>query len=638
MRIVKRADFDVPEWRVTGFSNHHNHELSKSAEVHILPTQCLISSDDKTRICMFAKAGISVRQMLRLMELEKGVKLGCLPFSELDIRNLLQSFRHVDKDSDPVDLIGVCKRWKDENPDFKYDYKLDNHNRLEHIAWSYPSSIQQYEGYGDAVVFDTTHRLDAYDMLLGLLIGVNNHGIVCLYGCVLLRDENLPSFAWALTTFLCFMKGKAPQTILTDHNTWLKEAIAAEMPATKHAFCIWHIMANFSDWFSDMLGFHYDDLKAEFYRLYNLEMVEKFEDGWKDMVCKYGLQTNKHIVGLYALRNFWALSFLRRYFFAGLTCKSVIDSVNAFIQRILSSQAELEHFIDKVASIAEYNDQTGLKLKTQQKLQKVSVETGSPMESHASNVLTPYAFSMLQEELVLAPQFASVLVNEGCFHVRHHTQINEGCKVTWDPRQGLINCTCHQFEFLGIVCRHILRVLSTNNCFHIPDQYLPYRWSLLGSSSYTKHFRDDTPPKEQVEKVHIFESLLSSVVSESLETRERLDIACEQMFAFLSDIKQLPRSTNPAKEDEYTNPTSSLILHEVEDADGSIAQSFTLGNFQESFVSKLRERKPSSSIDILRKRRRCSIPCCGQLGHDASDCLIVGSDSLHGDRDTLGFL
>jgi hypothetical protein len=198
MRIVKRADFEVPEWRVTGFSNIHNHELLKPQEVRLLPAYCTISPDDKIRICMFAKAGMSVRQMLRLLELEKGVKLGCLPFTEIDVRNLLQSFRNVDRDSDSIDLIAMCKKLKDENPNFKYDFKIDGHNRLEHIAWSYASSVQLYEAFGDAVVFDTTHRLDAYDMLLGIWLGVDNHGMTCFFGCVLLQDENLQSFSWAL--------------------------------------------------------------------------------------------------------------------------------------------------------------------------------------------------------------------------------------------------------------------------------------------------------------------------------------------------------------------------------------------------------------------------------------------------------
>ena len=198
MRIVKRSDFDVPEWRVTGFRNIHNHELLKSNEVRLLPAYCPISPDDKSRICMFAKAGMSVRQMLRLMELEKGIKLGCLPFTEIDVRNLLQSFRNVDRDNDAIDLIAMCKRLKDENHNFKYEFKIDSNNRLEHIAWSYSSSIQSYEAFGDAVVFDTTYRVEAYDMVLGIWLGVDNNGMTCFFSCALLRDENIQSFSWAL--------------------------------------------------------------------------------------------------------------------------------------------------------------------------------------------------------------------------------------------------------------------------------------------------------------------------------------------------------------------------------------------------------------------------------------------------------
>lgn len=205
MRIVKRADFDVPEWRITGFSNIHNHELLRSNDVQLLPAYCTISSDDKSRICMFAKAGMSVRQMLRLMELEKGVKLGCLPFNEIDVRNLLQSFRNVDRDNDAIDLLKMCKDKKDKDPKFKYNFKIDANNRLDHIAWSYGSSVRSFEAFGDVVVFDTTHRLDAYDMLLGIWLGVDNHGTNCFFGCVLLRDENVQSFCWALKVRTCMI-------------------------------------------------------------------------------------------------------------------------------------------------------------------------------------------------------------------------------------------------------------------------------------------------------------------------------------------------------------------------------------------------------------------------------------------------
>lgn len=146
------------------------------------------------------------------------------------------------------------------------------------------------------------------------------------------------------------MNGKAPETIVTDQNMWLKDAIAIEMPRTKHAFCIWHIIARFSDWFSVVLGSQYDKWKAEFHRLYNLESEEDFEVGWREMINEYRLQGNKHVVSLFSLRMYWALPYLRCYFFAGLTSTFQSDSINAYIQRVLSAQSLLHNFVEQVSS------------------------------------------------------------------------------------------------------------------------------------------------------------------------------------------------------------------------------------------------------------------------------------------------
>ncbi|XP_008795529.1 protein FAR1-RELATED SEQUENCE 11-like isoform X2 [Phoenix dactylifera] len=557
MRIVKRADFDVPEWCVTGFSNVHNHEFLKSNQVHHFPAYCTISADDKSRICMFSKAGISVRQMLRLTELEKGVKLGCLQFTEIDVRNLLQSFKNLDRDHDAIDLLTMCKKIKDEDPNFKYEFKIDGCNRLEHISWSYASSVQLYEAFGDAVVFDTTHRLDAYDMLLGVWIGVDNHGMNCFFGCVLLRDENIQSFSWALKSFLGFTRGKAPQTILTDQNMWLKEATSVEMPNTKHAFCIWRIIAKFSDWFSVLLGSRYDNWKAEFHRLYNMQ----------------------------------------------------------------------------VAAILDFKDQIGPKQKSQRKLHKIRLKTGSPIESHAATVLTPYAFCKLQEELVLAPQYASFPLEDGSFLVRHHTQMDGGCKVIWAPQEELISCSCHHFEFTGILCRHILRILSTNNCFHIPDDYLPIRWRCI-NSPLTKCSR--TAPREHAERVHLLQAMVSALMAESVESEERLEVASEQVAMVLSRIREFPLSTHGMSDIAYESPSESLIIPEVEETDG-IIHSFAAGRTHVSYtLGKLKERQTRDGVEMSRKRRRYPAPYCGQFGHDANDCPMMGTEGLNGDD--LGFL
>ncbi|MQL76277.1 hypothetical protein Taro_008662 [Colocasia esculenta] len=546
LRISKTMDSGVPEWRVTGFVNHHNHELLEPHQVRFLPAYRTISETDKSRILMFAKSGISVQQMMRVLELEKCVEPGYLPFTEKDVRNLIQAFRKVEQSEDGIDLLKMCRNIKDKDPNFRYEFTLDMNNRLENIAWSYASSVQSYEIYGDAVVFDTTHRLTAFDMPLGIWVGMNNYGMPCFFGCVLLREESIHSFSWAIKAFLSFMNGRAPLTILTDQNMCLKEAITIEMPRAKHALCIWLIVAKFPSWFNAVLGERYNDWKAEFYRLYNMETADEFEHGWRDMVSSFALHTNRHIANLYAFRSLWALPYLRSHFFAGMTAPGISKSINSFIQRFLSAQTRLAHFIEQVAVAVDFKDQASEQQTMQQNLQNICLKTGAPMESHAASLLTPYAFSKLQDELVMAAHYASFQIEDGSFIVRHHTKLDGGRKVVWSPQDEALSCSCHMFEISGILCRHALRVLSTVNCFQIPDRYLPLRWRRI--NSLPTKIVSGTSLTEQADQVQTLKSMVSALVAEAAKSKERLDIASEEISSLLCRIREQPVSSNCAKD------------------------------------------------------------------------------------------
>ncbi|KAF6149427.1 hypothetical protein GIB67_016965 [Kingdonia uniflora] len=506
LRISKTVDLGVLEWRVTGFANHHNHELLEPNQVRFLPAYRTISDTDKNRIFMFAKTGISVQQMMRLMELEKCVEPGYLPFTEKDVRNLLQAFKKIDQEDDSIDLLRMCKNIKDKDPNFRYEYTIDANNKLENIAWSYASSLQAYGTFGDAVVFDTTHRLTALDMPLGIWVGLNNYGMPCFFGSVILREESMRSFSWALKAFLRFMNGKAPKTILTDQNISLKEAITIEMPRSKHALCIWLIVAKFPSWFNAVLGERYNEWKEEFNRLYRVEMIQEFELGWGDMVNSFGLHTNRHVANLYALRALWALPYLRDNFFAGMTINGQAKSINSFIQRFLSAQTRLAHFVEQVAVAIDFKDQAGEQQTMQQNLQNICLKTGAPMESHAASVLTPFAFEKLQEELVSAAHYASFQLEERVFLVRHHTALEGGRKI--------------------------------------PEQYLPIRWRRINFSPIKLH----SLQSDHAERVQVLQSMVSTLVTESAKTKDRLEIATAQIMELLSQIREQPSSTQGMKD------------------------------------------------------------------------------------------
>lgn len=187
----------------------------------------------------------------------------------------------------------------------------------------------------------------------------------------------------------------------------------------------------------------------------------------------------------------------------------------------------------------DFKDQAAEQQTMQQNLQNIYLKTGAPMESHAASVLTPFAFSKLQEQLVLAAHYASFPLEDG-FLVRHHTKLDGGRKVYWVPQEGIISCSCHHFEFSGILCRHALRVLSTGNCFQIPERYLPLRWCKISTHSI-KLLQSST--SDHAERIQFLQSLVSSLVSESAKSKERLDLATEQVSFLLSRIRQQPVSS-----------------------------------------------------------------------------------------------
>ncbi|CAJ2631433.1 unnamed protein product [Trifolium pratense] len=291
--LVAISTIGVEEkWVVKYFNNDHNHELLDDKEVQFLPAYRSIPIVDQSRIMLLSKAGCSISLIMRVLELEKEICTGNLPFLEKDIRNFIQSQSGIGKESDASDVLKLCKSLKDIDDAFKYEFTIDESNKLEHIIWAFGDSIRAYEAFGDVVVFDTTYRINRYDMPLGIWVGVDNHGNTIFFGCVLLRDEKISSFTWALKTFLAFVKGKYPKTILTDQDPALKEAIAMELPNTKHAFCIWHIVAKLSSWFSFPLGSRYNDFKHEFHKVYHLECADDFEREWNLMVART-LRINK---------------------------------------------------------------------------------------------------------------------------------------------------------------------------------------------------------------------------------------------------------------------------------------------------------------------------------------------------------
>ncbi|XP_074318460.1 uncharacterized protein LOC141655272 [Silene latifolia] len=101
----------------------------------------------------------------------------------------------------------------------------------------------------------------------------------------------------------------------------------------------------------------------------------------------------------------------------------------------------------------------------------------TPLERQVAQVLTPFSFQKFKEEYQKASQYVIFNVDTHNFVVRYYQGENvRSRRVFWDGKIAM--CNCKQFEFLGILCRHILRVFIQTDCHNIPSIYLPIRWQL----------------------------------------------------------------------------------------------------------------------------------------------------------------
>ena len=114
-----------------------------------------------------------------------------------------------------------------------------------------------------------------------------------------------------------------------------------------------------------------------------------------------------------------------------------------------------------------------------------SLRSMSPLEDQAQSFLMPYAFKIFQEEFRRATQYSVLQENGTEFVLQYYKdETSQRHKVLGDV--NMTYCSCNNFEFWGILRRHILSVFLHKDCYQIPSLYLSPRWCHEASLSEKK--------------------------------------------------------------------------------------------------------------------------------------------------------
>lgn len=120
----------------------------------------------------------------------------------------------------------------------------------------------------------------------------------------------------------------------------MQNVINIVFPITKYRRCFWHIMKKLSKKFD----YHVDKSSiflATHGLVYDSQIVDEFEEGWRVMIYKFDLHDNDQLLGLYENKSCWAPCFLKITFWTGTSTTQRSESINEFFDRYVHSRTSL---------------------------------------------------------------------------------------------------------------------------------------------------------------------------------------------------------------------------------------------------------------------------------------------------------
>nr|TKW35320.1 hypothetical protein SEVIR_2G364300v2 [Setaria viridis]TKW35321.1 hypothetical protein SEVIR_2G364300v2 [Setaria viridis]TKW35324.1 hypothetical protein SEVIR_2G364300v2 [Setaria viridis] len=460
--------------------------------------------------------------------------------------------------------LEYLQKMQHDNPSFFYAVKSDENGNFTNFFWADSKSTVDFVHFGDVVCFDSGYALQGYGRPLALFTGLNHHKQTVIFGAALLYDESNEAFRWLLDTFKMAMNGN-PKTLLTDRSAAISEAVAATLPATAHRYCVWQIYQNALQQLSQ--AFHGSKtLECNFKRcLFDCEDEDEFLTAWKEMLEKYDLEDNQWLADLYSIKEKWALPYGRDAFYADM--KSVQQK---------ESLTKLE---------ADVNANQSTKKPPMRMLRQ------------AANVYTPAAFKMFEREFELYMDCMLYNCGEMGTIFEYRISVEDNPKdhfVKFDSHNSMMNCTCKTFEFIGIPCRHMLKVLDTRNIKDLPVQYIVKRWTKdakSGSSNGGCAFSFE-PESAQTKRYNLLCRIFSIAAARAATSAESFTFMENQSNILMDQVEQVIQTRPPdivdligANCDRTQSSVDNIVAEGIHghtnflngSADGSLTFPFTLG-------------------------------------------------------------
>ncbi|RRT68862.1 hypothetical protein BHE74_00019653 [Ensete ventricosum] len=203
------------------------------------------------------------------------------------------------------------------------------------------------------------------------------------------------------------------------------------------------------------------------------------------MLDKYDLKNNEWLGKLFEDRDKWALPYGRDIYCADMKSTLQNESLSSVLKKYLSPQLDLLSSFKQYERVLDEHRYAELQadFHASQSFPRIPP---SKLLKQAANMYTPVVFEIFRKEFEMFMD--SMLF--GCGEVEtiyeYRVAVTDKPKehyVRFDSRDCSAYCSCKKFEFVGIQCCHVLKVLDFRNIKELPLKYFLKRWKKDAKSS-----------------------------------------------------------------------------------------------------------------------------------------------------------
>jgi zinc finger SWIM domain-containing protein 3 len=291
--------------------------------------------------------------------------------------------------------------------------------------------------------------------------------------------------------FLKAHNGKHPKTIYMDQNAAIGKVVHEVFSETWHGVCTFHIMQNAAKHLAepekDESSTSSEDvvegteeepsILADFRTcMYEYEDKETFKNAFDITRTKVKKQT--WLNNIYKVKEKWVECYMKDVFTLGMRSTQLSESLNSELKRHFKSDFDIIRFLKHFERVVESkrNKKLNSEFESRKNLPKIKIRT--PMLLQVSKMYTPVIFEAFQgehERSMAACTTALEGNNEYLVSIRcldEDFRYEKEYKVIGDPLQQTSTCSCGQFNRIGILCGHAIKVLdlSCSICIEVMDK------------------------------------------------------------------------------------------------------------------------------------------------------------------------